>query len=62
LYADDQAGVDAQLVLARGEVPPCTLGASGDDAAAHPPGLGHGTWLASRPLDRDPDETMLRLC
>jgi type VI secretion system protein ImpH len=57
LYADDQVGVDAQLVLAREEVPPCMLGAV--DA---PSALGRGTWLSSRPFARDPDETTFRLC
>lgn len=61
LYAADEVGVDAQLVLGRDEVPPCVLGPPARDGPA-PPRLGRGTWLASRPLDRDPDETMLRLC
>jgi type VI secretion system protein ImpH len=60
-YAAEQVGVDAQLVLARGEVPPCVLGPPARDGPA-PPRLGRGTWLASRPLGRDPDETALRLC
>jgi type VI secretion system protein ImpH len=57
LYADDQVGVDAQLVLAREEVPPCVLG-----AVEAPSALGRGTWLSSRPFARDPDETTFRLC
>lgn len=61
LYAAEEVGVDAQLVLARGEVPPCVLGPPARDGPA-PPKLGRGTWLASRPLGRDPDETALRLC
>jgi len=61
LYAADEVGVDAQLVLARGEVPPCVLGPPARDAPS-PPRLGRGTWLAARPLQRDPDETALRLC
>ena len=61
LYAAEQVGVDAQLVLARGEVPRCVLGPPARDGPA-PPKLGRGTWLASRPLGRDPDETALRLC
>jgi type VI secretion system protein ImpH len=61
LYAADEVGVDAQLVLARGEVPGCRIGPPSRDGPA-PPRLGRGTWLASRPLQRDPDETMLRLC
>ena len=62
LYADDMVGVDAQLVLARKEVTPCVLGAPDGTAKRRGPGLGRGTWLASRPLARDPDETTLRLC
>jgi len=61
LYADEQVGVDAQLVLAREAVAPCVLGiplAGGPGPAP----LGRGTWLASRTPARDPDDTMLRLC
>jgi type VI secretion system protein ImpH len=61
LYAADEVGVDAQLVLARGEVSACVIGPPSRDGPA-PPRLGRGTWLAARPLERDPDETMLRLC
>jgi type VI secretion system protein ImpH len=61
LYTAEEVGVDAQLVLARGEVPPCVLGPPPRDGPT-PPRLGRGTWLASRPLGRDPDETALRLC
>jgi type VI secretion system protein ImpH len=60
VYADEQVGVEAQLVLARDEVPACALGATG--AGPRPPTLGRGTWLASRPLARDPDETTMQLC
>jgi type VI secretion system protein ImpH len=56
LYADEQVGVEAQLVLARDEVPGVLLGA--DDI----PTLGFGTWLRVRPMQRDPDETVLLLC
>ncbi len=56
LYADDQIGVEAQLVLSRDDVPGVTLGA--DDV----PTLGFGTWLRVRPMQRDPDETVLMLC
>lgn len=63
LYADDAVGVDAQLVLARGEVRPCILDVGGGTRTRpRGPGLGRGIWLASRPLTRDPDETTLRLC
>ena len=76
LYADDETGVDAQLVLARDDVSPCVLGTPDGKPLGHGPGaapafgpagaalpaLGRGTWLASRPLSRDPDETTLALC
>ncbi len=72
LYADDETGVDAQLVLARDDVSPCVLGAPDGGpagrappfgpAGARPPGLGRGTWLATRPPARDPDDTTLALC
>ncbi|MGQ0646590.1 MAG: type VI secretion system baseplate subunit TssG [Gemmatimonadaceae bacterium] len=63
VYADEQVGVDAQLVLARDEVAPCTLDVPRPGAkSTGTPALGRGTWLASRPLTRDPDETCLRLC
>ena len=60
-YADDAVGVDAQLVLARDEVPACVMDVPRGDGPV-PPRLGRGTWLASRKLTRDPDETILRLC
>jgi len=72
LYADDETGVDAQLVLAREAVTPCVLGSplghtlgiapAFGPPDATPPALGRGSWLASRPLERDPDETTLMLC
>jgi len=61
IYTDDAVGVDAQLVLARTEVPRCVIRPPTSEGPA-PPRLGRGTWLAARPLERDPDETMLRLC
>ena len=66
LYADDQVGVDAQLVLLREAVTGCTLGTSshaeGGPAPPPVPRLGRGSWLASRAMSRDPDETVLALC
>lgn len=56
LYADDQVGVEAQLVLARDEIPAAQLGAPGA------PALGFGTWLRSRPAVRDADDVRLTLC
>lgn len=55
-YADDQAGVEAQLVLAKDEVPAAALG------MAEAPDLGFGTWLRSKPPLRDVDDVRLTLC
>lgn len=55
-YADDQAGVEAQLVLAKEEVPAAALG------VADAPDLGFGTWLRSKPPSRDVDDVRLTLC
>lgn len=55
-YADDQAGVEAQLVLAKDQVPAASLGES--DA----PVLGFGTWLRAKPAARDADDVRLTLC
>jgi type VI secretion system protein ImpH len=64
VYAENQVGVEAQLVLASDQVPPCTLGAphGTEPGQQRPAALGRGTWLSSRPLGRDPDETTMRLC
>ena len=70
LYADDQVGVDARLVLDRAAVAPVILGmplgagALGGAPGGAPPAapLGRGTWLTSRPMARDPDDTTFSLC
>jgi type VI secretion system protein ImpH len=54
-YTNDQIDFETQLVLARDEVPRFQLG----DAAPLP--LSWCTWLASAPLERDPDDTVLTL-
>lgn len=56
-YANDQVDFEVQLVLERDEVPGCVLGADGDGAAP----LGWVTWLRTKPMERDPDETVLAL-
>lgn len=55
-YVDEQIGVEAQLVLAREDVPATSLG----DARA--PALGLGTWLRSKPPVHDADDVRLALC
>lgn len=55
-YADDQVGVDAQLVLARDEIPSAQLSAAGA------PVLGFGTWLRAKPPVRDADDVYFKLC
>ena len=56
LYSDDQVGVEAQLVLARDDIPAAAVGVLGA------PVLGFGTWLRSRPPARDADDVRLLLC
>ncbi len=56
LYADDQVGVEAQLVLSRAHVPAAQLGHT------EAPRLGLGTWLQAKPAARDADDVLLALC
>jgi type VI secretion system protein ImpH len=56
-FSGDALDFEVQLILQRDEVPPCVLGAESDAA----PRLGWLTWAKSRPIDRDPGETVLRL-
>ncbi len=46
-----------QLVLERGETPPCELGALGDQS----PLLGWVSWSKNQAMSRDPDDTILRI-
>ncbi len=57
LFADDQVEVEAQLVLAAGEASGCVLGADATSSSR----LAWGTWLRTRPMTRDPDETLFSL-
>ncbi len=57
LYAGNEIDFEVQLILKRGEVPSCELGAEGETA----PMLGWVTWARTRDMDRDPSETTLRL-
>ena len=56
-FGNDQLDFEIQLVLARDEVPPCTLGA--DDESGLP--LGWCTWIKTVPFGRDADETTFTL-
>ncbi len=55
-FVHDQFIVEACLVLERDDVPPCVVSDDRDG-----PSLGWSTWLRTRPMDRDPDETLLTL-
>ncbi len=48
---------EAQLILKQEETPDCELGCEGASA----PRLGWVTWGKSRPMDRDPADTILKL-
>jgi type VI secretion system protein ImpH len=56
-YFNDQLDFEVQLVLRRDETPRCELGSLGDDA----PRLGWTTWAKTNDMQRNPDETILRL-
>lgn len=56
-FSGDSLDFEVQLVLNRADAPSLELGAEGDGAAQ----LGWLSWVKSRPLDRDPDDTILRL-
>ena len=55
-FVHDQFVVEACLVLRRDEVPDCLVSDDRDG-----PTLGWSTWIRTRPMDRDPDETLLTL-
>jgi type VI secretion system protein ImpH len=56
-FCGDDLDVEVQLVLKREAAPRFGLDAPGAD----PPRLGWLGWIFTRPLDRDPDETVFRL-
>jgi type VI secretion system protein ImpH len=56
-FSHDQHEFEVQLILARDEVPGCTLGADEED----PQPLGWSTWIRSTAFTRDADETVLTL-
>jgi len=53
----DEIDFEVQLILDRRETPHCALGAEGDVA----PLLGFLSWAKSKPMDRDPADTVLQL-
>ena len=65
-YANDDVGVELQLVLNAEAASPCVLGspasAMPSDNGAATTRLGRGTWLISKPMSRDPDDTVFLLC
>jgi len=56
-FCGDDLDVEVQLILKREEAPRFAL----DSGEVPPPRLGWFSWMFTRPLDRDPDETILRL-
>ena len=57
LFSGDEIDFELQLILDRSETPHCELGAEGDSA----PQLGFLSWAKSKPVDRDPADTILEL-
>ena len=56
-FSNGEFEFEAQLLLNRNEVPLCEFDSVGEEG----PRLGWVTWLKSKPLDRDPGDTILRL-
>jgi len=56
-FSGDELDFDVQLILERQDVPRCELGREGANA----PQLGWLSWMKSRPMDRNPAETILQL-
>ena len=56
-YAGWEVDFQIQLVLKKDETPPCELGALGDAS----PRLGWVSWSKNRDMNRDPDDTILRI-
>jgi type VI secretion system protein ImpH len=64
-FAGDQLDFEVQLVLKRGEVPACELGAHDAAGATSPeqvaPQLGWSTWAKTVEMYSDPSDTILRI-
>jgi len=57
LFSGEEIDFEVQLILDRRETPHCELGAEGETA----PLLGFLSWAKSKPIDRDPADTILQL-
>ncbi len=56
-FSNDEWDFEVKLILEREQVPACSLGAEGVSG----PQLGWVSWVKSRPLSRDPGDTVLAL-
>lgn len=56
-YSNDEWDFEVKLILAREQVPACTLGSQGVSR----PQLGWVSWVKSAPFGRDPGDTVLAL-
>lgn len=56
-FSNGEFDFEVQLLLDRNDVPDCEVGYEDDEN----PRLGWVTWLKSKPMDRDPGDTILRL-
>lgn len=56
-HLNDELDFEIQLILRRDEAPPCELGSLGEAA----PRLGWTSWAKTKVMQRDPDETILKL-
>jgi type VI secretion system protein ImpH len=56
-FANDEIDFEVQLILKQNDVPSCELGMEGETA----PKLGWVSWLRSKPIERNPADTILRL-
>ena len=56
-FSNEELDFEVKLILEREDVPACELGA--DDLSR--PQLGWVSWLKSKPLGRDPDDTVLAI-
>lgn len=57
LFSGDEIDFELQLILDRRDTPSCELGVEGATA----PMLGFLSWAKSKPIDRDPADTILQL-